>query len=179
MASPRNIPTAHSIQGYRAPSQSRRSLSANAFAAASSLDSIRSLELVPPLAITLAGTSTAPFEAASEGDAVLDPTGPFAAVEPPTGDTIDEPAPAAIGAPIPGEGTIIGAGDVLDTPEDPEPELGAAAAPEAGNPAGVAALDTLRPAAGGADPIPDAGVPTLVAGGSDNADPALDPAETP
>jgi hypothetical protein len=80
---------------------------------------------------------------------------------------------------MPGEGTIIGAGVALDIPEDPEPEVDAAAAPEAANPAGVAALDTPRPAAGGADTTPDVGVPTLVGGGNDRADPAHDPAETP
>jgi hypothetical protein len=78
---------------------------------------------------------------------------------------------------MPGEGTIIGAGGALDAPEDPEPPADAAAAPEAANPAGGAALDALIPASGGADLISAAGVPALVGAGNGRADPALDPAE--
>ena len=152
-------------------------MSANAVAAAHSTDSVGPREVVPPLATTLAGTTTAPLEAASDGDPVLDPADALAAVEPFAGTTIGEPAPAATGAPMPGEGTIIGAGAALDIPADPEPEVDTAPAPDAATPAGDAALDALRPAAGGADPIPDVGVPRFAGGGNDRADPALDPAE--
>src|SRR5260370_60080 len=94
-------------------SLSRRSLRANAFAAVSSADSDRPCTVAPaPALTTLVGTSTAPFEPAPEGDAPLDPTDPLDAPALPAGDITGAPAPAATGAagaPIPGEGTIIGA----------------------------------------------------------------------
>src|ERR1700722_1545192 len=124
-ASLRKIPTAHSMHGYFAPSQSRRSLSANAFAAANSADSVRSGELTPQLATVLAGPSPAPAEPAPEGDAPTDPVDPLEGLALPPGDITGAPGPAATGAPIPGAGTIIEAGAAAAMPADPAPAAAA------------------------------------------------------
>ena len=167
------------MHGYFAPSQSRRSLSANAFAAANSADSVGPRDLAPQLATVLAGTSTAPAEPAPEGAAPTDPIDPLEGIALPAGDITGAPGPAATGAPIPGAGTIIEAGAAPAMPEDPAPDADAAAAAPGAEPAGAAAPGPLKAATGGADAVPGAGVPIPVAGGNDRADPAFDPAETP